>query len=1412
MRLVLADAEGDPATVDFAYELHSAPGVAVRMVGLAENPVTLATSPTGVTHELPWDFPQESGLPDDARFVAGITVIARVTGGAAAVLPTTLGNDVPVLQVGTVPAEVKGTVSVPFILRDSSSDLVSVKVEFRPEGVPGATWQTARPVGLAAGEPTPRFPFSPAPAPPGGAGYTFFWDSAADLVDLDQVVRLRLTPRDPVADGIPRETLPFRVDNNGEPAVEIDDVALAAGVDRQNGVPIPVRVRDDEGDLVRVLVQWRRDSDPAFPSLDTGNLPALLASLRDPAFRASRHVCTPYRLPIVGQVVPVDATRIRLPQLTVGEHATALAGGVVGAEIEILRTRTSFASLSPNWSANALRGPVAAEAADGGASAFVLEEVGGGSELVELDLSTGAVLRTVALVAGLPTAMAPSRVAGRLLVATDDAGLWRVFEIDPFAGSATLRAERPVGGIAGPLRGIASRGTTVALATVGNEVVQIDWSGALRVTSIFAGLSEPWGIAVDPNDPARGFLAERGARRVLLLDLTARTLVLLGGCDAAGLHPSALSISDDGTRLAVLLKAPSATGAAFVGTVDLGRSTQSNLGVPADSLSVSVGPERLVLATQRTSRNLHALHGVEQRRRIVAFDAPTALVTVDVPFAPLPGARQTWRFRGDDPFAPAMASSPTGRTGTFVWDAADAPTGEPLVLRVLSADSEVGVGDTATVTLTVADDLQTAPVQLATSAPRFLLAVDTDRDGDLDLLTASHVTNAFGLFEQTSRGTFATSPILLGGAGITTAPADAAIVDVDSDGDVDLVVATSNGILVKLQTGPNSFAAPQRIDPSNFPAGSSVAATDLDGDGDVDLVSAHGTTAAVFFQTTPMVFAAPVVLDLATAVPNALATHVEAGDFDGDGDVDLALGHRNVTPGAASANGVVVFANSAATFAATPPLPMARAVAMLRAADVDGDGRLDLVATQEGAGPGAVAVFRHATFARTDVVLPGFASDPVDVAVADVDADGDPDLVCCDQASNRIVVFRQEAPMVFAPTGVGTAVGGAGATDGPRAVVVADLDSDGRVDIATANEAGGNVALLLRSNARWFASAPIAVGGPATTAQPNDVTIGDLDADGRNDVLSSNGNGTLALFSQQVAGDFPSTPQVLLPANALPTGSAVADLDGDGDVDFATANGAQGSVTFGRQSDTSEFVLGLLIGATGSASWDNPSEVAIGDLDGDGDNDVAVVEQAAIALSFQQLPGTFTSPPLRLAASPIAQQAPVLADLDADGDLDIAAIGATAIQVWKQTAPGVFGAPMVVPLPGAGNAPRALAAADFDGDGLLDLATANANDVTIFRQVVRGSFGSALVLPGANNQSLAASDFDHDGDPDLACVRNGQLVLLPQVASLVFGPARTLGGSGLGKLGVADLDGDGDPDLLSVEAGAQRLQVFFGGR
>jgi hypothetical protein len=344
-----------------------------------------------------------------------------------------------------------------------------------------------------------------------------------------------------------------------------------------------------------------------------------------------------------------------------------------------------------------------------------------------------------------------------------------------------------------------------------------------------------------------------------------------------------------------------------------------------------------------------------------------------------------------------------------------------------------------------------------TSNPRSVVPADVDGDGDLDLVVANSMTHQLVVFFQAGAGEFFPIPLLLGDPAWSSAPHAAAAGDVDGDGWMDLVSASalSGTVTVFFQVGSGLFD-PQ-IPGNQVPnhGGQSVAIADVDGDGWMDIVSVNddGDALSVFFQIGPRVFHPdPLALLVPGETPSPQS--VVAADVDGDGDQDLVSANQNHTLTVLLQSGP---GDPHPQFEPQAPLLLGggySASLPLAVSDMDGDGALDLVS---GAGTQAAVFFQEQTggFDPEPLVVDwDFAVGLVEsLAVADVDGDGDQDLVCANHlaSTNLLAVFLQDELGAFEQEPQILEFMGGGFASGPEAVSVADIDGDGSLDLVFAS-------------------------------------------------------------------------------------------------------------------------------------------------------------------------------------------------------------------------------------------------------------------------------------------------------------------------------------------------------------------------
>jgi hypothetical protein len=458
------------------------------------------------------------------------------------------------------------------------------------------------------------------------------------------------------------------------------------------------------------------------------------------------------------------------------------------------------------------------------------------------------------------------------------------------------------------------------------------------------------------------------------------------------------------------------------------------------------------------------------------------------------------------------------------------------------------------------------------------------------------------------------------------------------------------------------------------------------------------------------------------------------------------------------------------------------------------------------------------------------------LAVADLDGDGDLDAAVPHSGTNLMAPDSLVRLLLNDGDGNFAAAGDLAVGRNPNGVAFADLDGDGKDDLAVTGSNGGRLSLFAgRGDGTFGPRQDLACG-----LRPTALLVRDLDGDRKQDlVVVQMGNGrqrptdleALAsgdtVWSDSSAvrvffagagsgrrgqGGFAFRAPIDLVSGVQPVAVAAGDLNGDGRTDLAAA--CRGSRTFAvwyaRQ--------GGFEPAVELASEGGPTDVAIADLDGDGKDDLACLATpteppmdrigiavglarpgAALALRWSWIPG-------------LAAYRARLADVDGDGQLDLVTLGQGTIGVARGAGDGSFASPATT----AAEAGTAFVVAAIDRGPSLDvLALApRSRGATLLPGSAGGAFGHGQVLdcPGRAT-ALTSADLDADGLSDLVTADGVGTTLSMYMgrASGDFAPRRTLEfGEGPMFVAAADLDADGDADLVAarIVGSASELAVF----
>ena len=727
-----------------------------------------------------------------------------------------------------------------------------------------------------------------------------------------------------------------------------------------------------------------------------------------------------------------------------------------------------------------------------------------------------------------------------------------------------------------------------------------------------------------------------------------------------------------------------------------------------------------------------------------------------------PGACLTWEGR---PFG--IAFGDVNGDGVVDMVTANIETG--------NASVRFGIGD-GTFAEQVLYDVEDRPIDVKLG--------HLDTDGHLDMIVVNSWNLSSATFATISillnngDGTYAPQVSHIVGE---LAQAGA-IGDLDGDGDLDIAIATINQIndclplspmslYTLLNQGDGSFSPPVVHDAS---AGTgSVAMGDLDGDNDLDLVVGQvGCSVpgfAVMFNNGNATFAAPEPYRLGES-----GGKVALADVDSDDDLDLAVTFDSPFE---LPDHMVVFLNDGHGVFATPGTDYLTGLTPsgIVACDFNGDSHPDFavanLAPREDSDNGRddISVFVNngdGTFA--DQIRYGVNYEPFGIAAADVDGDGDVDLGVAN--SRKYLGGSKTVASVLLNDGTGVMGGEAVYDVGqlPFAVIARDLNGDGAPDLAVANFRGNSVSVLLNlGNGTFDDQVEYPVGDEA-----RDITGTDFDGDGDIDLAVTTLDEVVVLLNQG-NGSFDPAVSYAVPQ---PGFISAGDLDGDGDADLAVTDRrpSPGTLRVLRNTGNGTFALDAVAFPTvGPCSRNGPARrFALADLDQDGDLDVAVPNRGLALLTSVLLnngDATFVLDEEHFHGFDANPEFLVAGDVDGDGDTDLAVLEQRRLPTSADRdhkvlllindGTGKFTRGNSPSLSAGCAAAEALAMelADLDGDGRLDLAVSNRcnRNLSVLLGNGHGDFGNELMYGtgnGSSGTSIAVSDLDGDGKLDLVTV------------------------------------------------------------
>jgi hypothetical protein len=723
-----------------------------------------------------------------------------------------------------------------------------------------------------------------------------------------------------------------------------------------------------------------------------------------------------------------------------------------------------------------------------------------------------------------------------------------------------------------------------------------------------------------------------------------------------------------------------------------------------------------------------------------------------------------------------------------------------------------GTGNIAVLTEYLAAKFEIQTTYLTGSAAQLCsIAIgDFNNDNRSDVVVANSGTDNLGIYFGLDNGTFGSQ--ITFSTGFDSHPQYVITGDINNDSYVDMITIDSehDRISMIMGYGNSSFAVQKLypVDQGSHP--SAVLLDDLNHDNRSDVVIVNAGTDSISIL---------IGYDYASfenrgtyrSTNNAPPQAVVTSDFNNDNYLDIALAFDE----GGNVGILLGFGNGSFGTMITYAMFIDSQLTALAVDDINKDGKMDIAVTDYGTSNVIILLgYGNGSFVTGMTFFTGPGSVPYAINIADFNNDSRLDIAVANALSYNVGILLGYGNGTFATM----LTYSTGYRSFPVAVASGDFNKDGRRDIAVTNRDTTNVGVLLGYGDGRFSNQVTYSTG--ISSQSYSIAIDDFNSDGQLDIATANFNGnSVAFFIGRGDGTFLNMQAYITEIGSLPRYLTTGDFNNDNRLDFIVVNYGTNDIVvcFGFEKVT--YYEGSTY-STGTGS--GPITLATGNFNNDSRLDFVVVnfltKDISVFLGYGSEPfGSITTYNIGSGSNPRAASH---GDFNNDGrsDIVVANYGTNSVGVLFGPGDGTF-ATISTYSTGVGSAPCSIAVGHFNNDSHSDLVVINCelDNFVILLGVGNGTFAMGATYSteiDSRPYAVAIADFNNDNNMDIVVANSGTNNIL-----LFYGNGNgTFGNKESYPLGydyrpysiaVNDLNHDGWMDIVIACYGTDHIEILM---